>query len=55
MPARVLIVDDHEVVRLGIRMVLISDCLVEVCGEACDGLDALPKVLELILTWSYLI
>jgi len=47
MPARVLIVDDHAVVRLGIRMVLTSDCLVEVCGEACDGLDALRKVLEL--------
>jgi DNA-binding NarL/FixJ family response regulator len=47
VPARVLIVDDHEVVRLGIRMVLTSDSPLEVCGEACDGLDALRKVLEL--------
>jgi len=28
-------------------MVLTGDCLVEVCGEARDGLDALRKVLEL--------
>jgi DNA-binding NarL/FixJ family response regulator len=47
MTARVLIVDDHEVVRMGIRMVLTSDSPVEVCGEARDGPDALRKVLEL--------
>jgi DNA-binding NarL/FixJ family response regulator len=47
MPARVLIVDDHEVVRMGIRMVLTSDSPLQVCGEARDGLDALQKVLEL--------
>ena len=47
MPARVLIVDDHEVVRMGIRMALSRDSQVKVCGEAGDGLDALRKVLEL--------
>jgi len=47
MAARVLIVDDHEVVRMGIRMALSFESPVEVCGEAQDGLDALEKVVEL--------
>ena len=47
MPARILIVDDHEVVRMGIRLALTYNSPLQVCGEACDGLDALHKVLEL--------
>src|SRR5579859_3839379 len=47
MAARVLIVDDHEVVRMGIRMALSYGNPLEVCGEAEDGLDALQKVVEL--------
>jgi PAS domain S-box-containing protein len=40
MTARVLIVDDHEPVRRGIRSLLTprADCLV--CGEAADGVEA---------------
>ena len=48
MPARILIVDDHEVVRMGLRIVLTNEGPLEVCGEAQDGLDALRKVLELL-------
>jgi len=47
MPARILIVDDHEVVRMGIRMTLTSNSLLEVCGEAQDGTGAIEKVAEL--------
>ena len=46
MPARILIVDDHEVVRMGIRMVLKWDFPQAVFVEAQDGLDALRKILE---------
>jgi DNA-binding NarL/FixJ family response regulator len=46
-PARVLIVDGHEVVRLGIKVTLTSNSLLEVCGEAHDGTDAIEKVAEL--------
>jgi DNA-binding NarL/FixJ family response regulator len=45
MPARILIVDDHEVVRMGIRMALKWDYPQAVFVEARDGLDALRKVL----------
>ncbi|HBB26318.1 MAG TPA: DNA-binding response regulator [Bacteroidetes bacterium] len=34
---RVLVADDHEVVRAGVRTVLASDDNVEVVGEAADG------------------
>jgi DNA-binding NarL/FixJ family response regulator len=41
---RVLIVDDHSVVRRGIRSLLESQPGVEVCGEAATGAEALHKV-----------
>jgi signal transduction histidine kinase/ActR/RegA family two-component response regulator len=44
---RVLIADDHEVVRQGIRSLLDDDSEFEVCGEAEDGLQAVSKVDEL--------
>lgn len=39
-PARVLIADDHEVVRHGIRVMVQSYPNFEVCGEASDGRQA---------------
>lgn len=44
---RILLVDDHEVVRREIQRLLASrsDCVV--CGEACDGLDAVEKARQL--------
>jgi two-component system NarL family sensor kinase len=42
---RILIADDHDVLRRGIRTMLESDPTLEVCGEAVDGKDALEKTL----------
>ena len=42
---RILIADDHDVLRRGIRTMLESDPDLEVCGEAVDGQDALEKTL----------
>src|SRR4051812_23512513 len=47
MPVRLLIVDDHEVVRLGLRVFLASDPSIEIVGEASDGLEALELTREL--------
>lgn len=41
---RVLVVDDHAIVREGIRMVLASFADIEVVGEACDGVQAIEQV-----------
>jgi len=34
---RILIVDDHPIVRIGVRLLLTGDPKWEVCGEAADG------------------
>src|SRR5207247_262887 len=44
---RVLIVDDHAVVRAGLRLLLNVEPDIEVIGEAADGLDALLVDREL--------
>ena len=44
---RLLIADDHEVVRRGIRSLLAEQTDWDVCGEAVDGQDVLEKALEL--------
>lgn len=44
---RVLVVDDHTVVREGIRAVLSLQRDIEVVGEAVDGRDGVKKALEL--------
>ncbi len=41
---RVLVVDDHEVVRAGLRMLLGRAAGIEVVGEAADGAAALESV-----------
>jgi DNA-binding NarL/FixJ family response regulator len=46
-PIRLLIVDDHPVVRDGIRGMLAGDPDLDVVGEASDGADALRLVSEL--------
>ena len=46
-PIRVFIVDDHPVVRLGLRQLLTQDPDIEVCGEAetvCEAIDKLDKL-----------
>lgn len=44
---RVLIVDDHAVVRQGLKRILDEAADIEVAGEACNGADALKKIHEL--------
>jgi len=44
---RILIADDHSVVRQGLRMFLALDPELEVAGEASDGAEAVRKAREL--------
>lgn len=44
---RILIVDDHELVRSGVRTVLSSRRDFNICGEAVDGQDAVEKARAL--------
>jgi two-component system, NarL family, response regulator NreC len=44
---RVLIVDDHQVMRKGIRALLENDPVWQVCGEAENGRQAVTKAREL--------
>lgn len=45
MPFRILVADDHEVVRRGLCALLRNQPEWEVCGEASDGREAVEKVL----------
>lgn len=45
--ARILIADDHELFRRGLRSLLESCPDWDVCGEAADGLDCLVKTKAL--------
>jgi YesN/AraC family two-component response regulator len=44
---KVLIVDDNEVVREGLKSILEPQADIEVVSEAADGLDAVAKAEEL--------
>ncbi len=44
MPIRILIADDHAVVRTGLRELLRAGADVEVVGEAADGVEAMRLV-----------
>jgi len=46
-PFRILIVDDYQIVRRGIRAVLQEEPGCEVVGEAAEGFDALKKAEDL--------
>jgi Response regulator containing a CheY-like receiver domain and an HTH DNA-binding domain len=43
-PTRVLLVDDEDIVRMGLRLVLEGDPTLAVVGEAADGQQALSAV-----------
>ncbi|MCS7062197.1 MAG: response regulator transcription factor [Anaerolineae bacterium] len=47
MSIRILIADDHAVVRQGLRMFLSLDPDLEIVGEAADGAEAVQKAREL--------
>ena len=45
---RILIVDDNDLVRKGIAMILSSEQGFAICGEAKDGMEALEKTRNLV-------
>ncbi len=45
---KLLLADDHSVVRSGLRLLLQSDGDIEVVGEAADGMEAVAKAKELL-------
>jgi DNA-binding NarL/FixJ family response regulator len=47
MAARILLVDDHESVRRGVRNLFANNDSFEVCGEAQNGTDAIRMVADL--------
>lgn len=47
MNIRVLVADDQEIVRTGLRMILDAQPDIDVVGEAADGREAVRKVAEL--------
>jgi PAS domain S-box-containing protein len=46
-PIRILVADDHEVVRRGVRALLQSHSELEVCGEAANGREAVEAAKQL--------
>ena len=47
MAARILLADDFDIVRSGIRALLDGPPGWEICGEAANGREAVEKTLEL--------
>jgi DNA-binding NarL/FixJ family response regulator len=47
-PIRLLIADDHGVVREGLRMFLTEEAEIEVVGEAADGAEAVAMAMKLL-------
>ena len=47
MPCRILLAHSHDIVRLGLRTILVEANGVSICGEAADGLDAIHQALQL--------
>ena len=50
MTIRIFVVDDHVLVRTGVRMILSGETDIEVVGEADSGEDALPRIRGLEVT-----
>ena len=49
---RLLIVDDHQLMRDGLVRMLSLESDIEVVGTACDGKEALEKVKALRPSWK---
>jgi two-component system, NarL family, nitrate/nitrite response regulator NarL len=47
-PIRIVIADDHPVVRIGVKNMLQGDAGLDVLGEASDGDDAITATLQLL-------
>jgi DNA-binding NarL/FixJ family response regulator len=48
MTIRVLLVDDHDIVRVGLRSILEHESNIEVVGDVGDGREALRSVRDLL-------
>jgi len=48
MPAQLLIVDEHEALRNGLRSLLASRSDLTICGHAVDGLEAIAQCKSLL-------
>src|SRR5450759_2502357 len=46
-PIRIVLADDHPVVRIGVRNMLVEKDGIEVVGEATDGDEAITQTLEM--------
>jgi DNA-binding NarL/FixJ family response regulator len=46
-PFRILIVDDHELIRQGVRFIFSRDPQFAICGEAANGAEAIEQVKKL--------
>ena len=49
---KVLLVDDHEMVRIGLAAVLGTEDGIEVVGEASNGHDGIRLAQNIVPTWS---
>jgi two-component system, NarL family, nitrate/nitrite response regulator NarL len=47
VPVRILIADDHDVVREGVRAILQKRSDWEICGEAANGQEAISQIENL--------
>ena len=45
-PIRVLVVDDHQLIRVGITTLLLPESDIKLVGEACNGREAVVKFRE---------
>ena len=45
-PVKLLLVDDHEIVRAGLRMLFSAEPDVRIVGEATSGREAIEQVRE---------
>lgn len=48
MGIRVLVVDDHQMIRQGLSAMLLDEPDLELVGEACDGIEAIEQVGRLM-------
>src|SRR5215467_6717563 len=46
-PLRIVLADDHDIVRAGLKSLLAQRPEWTICGEATNGLEAVSKVVEL--------
>jgi DNA-binding NarL/FixJ family response regulator len=47
MPIRILLADDHKILREGLSAILVKEAGIEVVGHAADGREAVQKAKEL--------